>query len=89
MSTHLKNKYGKNLLDSAKQSTTDVIKSASKRAIQKTAEATRNLIVNETVDKITRVRKNSKKPQKNEANDESEATKERHISPEKRQEIID
>ena len=34
----LSNKYGQKLLDSAKKSTTD-IKTASKRAIQKTAEA--------------------------------------------------
>ena len=36
----LSNKYGQKLLDSAKTSTTDAIKTASKTAIQKTAEAT-------------------------------------------------
>ena len=36
----LSNKYGKKILDSAKNSTTDAIKTASKRAIQKTAEPT-------------------------------------------------
>ena len=35
MSKKLSNKYGQKLLDSAKKSTTDVIKLASKRAIQK------------------------------------------------------
>ena len=40
MGKSLSNKYGKKLLDSAKNSTTDAIKTASKRAIQKTAEAT-------------------------------------------------
>ena len=40
------NKYGKKLFDTAKKSTTDVIKTASKRAIQKTAEATGDLIGN-------------------------------------------
>ena len=35
MGKNLSNKYGQKLFDSAKKSTTDVIKSASKRAIQK------------------------------------------------------
>ena len=35
------------------------------------------------------VSERSKKPYNNEANDELEAPKERYISPEKRQEIID
>ena len=34
----LSNKYDQKLLDSAKRSTTDAIKTTSKRAIQKTAE---------------------------------------------------
>ena len=38
------NKYGQKLLNSAKKSTTDAIKTASKKAIQKTVEATGNLI---------------------------------------------
>ena len=41
---NLSNKYGQNLFDSAKKSTTDAIKTSSKRAIQKTAEATGDLI---------------------------------------------
>ena len=52
------NKYGQKLLDSAKKSTTDAIKIAPKRAIQKTAEATGDLIGNKIADKITRVSKN-------------------------------
>ena len=51
------NKYGQKLLDSAKKSTTDAIKTASKRAIQKTAEATGDLIGNKIDDKITSVSK--------------------------------
>ena len=46
MSKHLSNKYGQKLLDSAEKSTTDAIKTTSKRAIQTIAEATRDLIVN-------------------------------------------
>ena len=61
MGKSLNNKYGQKLLDSAKKSTTDAIKTASKRAIQKTAEATGDLIGNEISDKITSVSKKSAK----------------------------
>ena len=44
MSKNGSNKYGQKLLNSAKKSTTDAIKTASKKAIQKTVEATGNLI---------------------------------------------
>ena len=53
----LSNKYGQNPLDSAKTSTVDAIKIASKRAIQKTAEATGDLIGNKIADKITNISK--------------------------------
>ena len=46
MGKGLSNKYGQKLLDTAKKSTTGAIKTASKRAIQKTAEATGDLIGN-------------------------------------------
>ena len=49
----LGNKYGQKLLDSAKKSTTDAIKTASKRAIQKTAEANGDFIGNKIADKVT------------------------------------
>ena len=57
----LSNKYGKKLVNTAKKSVTDVIKTASKRAIQKTAEATGDLVRNKIADKITSVSKNSTK----------------------------
>ena len=44
MGKRLSNKYGQKLLNSAKKFTTDALKTASKRAIQKTAEATGNKI---------------------------------------------
>ena len=47
------NKYSQKLFDSAKKSKTDSIKAASKRAIQKTAEATGYLLGHKIVDKIT------------------------------------
>ena len=61
MGKSLNNKYGQKPLDSAKKSTTDAIKTASKRAIQKTTEATGDLIGNEIADKITSVSKKSAK----------------------------
>ena len=45
---HLSNKYSQKLLDTAKKSTTDVIKTTSKRAIQKKAEEIGDLIGNKT-----------------------------------------
>ena len=41
---NMSNKYSQNLLDSVKKSTTDAIETTSKRAIQKTADATGDLI---------------------------------------------
>ena len=70
MGKSLSSKYGQKLLDSAKISTTDAIKTASKRAIQKTAEATGDLIGNNIADKITSVSK--KTPNNNE--DDAELT---------------
>ena len=49
----MSNKYGKKLVDTAKKSATVVIKAASKRAIQKTAEATGDLVGNKITDTIT------------------------------------
>ena len=60
MGKSLSNKNGQKLLDSAKKSTTDAIKTASERAIQKTVETTGALIGNKIADNITSVSK--KKP---------------------------
>ena len=51
--------YSQQLLDSTKKCTTDGIKTASKRAIQKTVEPTGDLIGNKIVDKITSASKSS------------------------------
>ena len=69
MVKNLSNKYGQKLLDRAKKSTADAIKTASKRAIRKTVEATSDLIGNEIADKITSVSKTSAKEL---TNDETE-----------------
>ena len=50
MGKSLSNKYGHKLLDSAKKSATDAMKVASKRAVQKAAEATGDLIGNKIAD---------------------------------------
>ena len=57
MGKNLSNKYSQKLLDTAKKFTTDAIKTTSKRAIQKTGEATGDLIGNKIPDKITSVSK--------------------------------
>ena len=57
MGKRLSNKNGQKLFDSAKKSTIDAIKTASKRAIQKTAEATNDLIGDKIAHKITSVSK--------------------------------
>ena len=57
MGKNFSNKYGQKRLDSVKKSATDAIKTASKRAIQKTTEATGDLIGNKIADKIKSVSK--------------------------------
>ena len=90
-SKNLSFKYSQKLLDHAKQSATDVLKTTSKRVIQKTAEVTGDLIGNKIVDKITRVSKNSQQNHSETATNEynKEIPKERYIPPEERQKIID
>ena len=70
MGKNLSNTCSQKLLDSAKISTAHAIKTASERAIQKTAEATGDLTGNKIADKITSI---SKKPVKElPNNDEAE-----------------
>ena len=78
----LGNKYGKKLKDTATKSGIDAEKTTSKRIVQKTTEATGDLIGNKIADKITSIgnQKKKKKPKKIE---------EIYIPPEKRQQIID
>ena len=53
---NLSNQYGQKLVDSAKKSETDPLKIASKRAIQKTAKASGDLVGNFIADKITSIK---------------------------------
>ena len=69
---NMSSKYGQNLVDAAEKSTTDAIKTASKRAIQKTAEATGDMIGNNIPDKITSVSKKKSNNKNNDNNDDIE-----------------
>ena len=93
MGKDLSNKYSQKLLNSAKKSTADAIKTASKWEIQNTAEATGDLIGNKIADKITSVskKKSTKELPNNETEEDVEIAtpKKRYISPEERQQIID
>ena len=89
----LSTKYGQKPLDSAKKSTTDAIKTSSKRAIEKTAEATGDLFGNKIADKITSVLKKTSDNNNGNNNNNNEdleitAHKKRYISPEERQHIM-
>ena len=55
------NKYGKKLMDTATKTGMDVPKTASKRVVLKTAEATSDLIRNKIADKITSLSKTKSK----------------------------
>ena len=74
-----------------KKSTTDTIKTASKRAIKKTTETNDDLTGNKIDDKISSVSKKSsaENSKKSHSEDELEVPKKRYISPEERQQIID
>ena len=61
MGTHLSNKHSAKLVDTAKKSTADAIKTASKRAILKKAETTGDLIGNKIANIITSYSKKSSK----------------------------
>ena len=82
ISKNVSSKYSQKLLDHAKQSATDALKTASERAIKKTGV----LIGNKIANKFTRVSKTL--PQNNSETNEEEILTERYISPEKRQQII-
>ena len=76
------NKCGKRLMDTATKTGIDAPKTASKRVVQKTAEATEDLIGNKIADKITSIGKPKEK-------EKTEEIEEIYIPTEKRQQIID
>ena len=75
-------KYGKKLIDTATKTLMDAARTASKRVVQKTAEATGDLIRNKIADKITSLGKRKSQEKEDER-------QEIYIPPEKRQQIID
>ena len=77
----------KKLMDSATKTGKDFAKTASERIIQKTSEATGDLIRNKKADKITSLGKSKNKKEKDEMN-VMEETKQIYNPPEKRQQII-
>ena len=52
---NLSDKYTQKILDHIKRSATDALKTTSKRVIQKTAEATRDLIGNKIADVVAKL----------------------------------
>ena len=56
--------YGKKLMNTATKTGTDAAKTVSKKLVQKTAEATRDLSGNKIADKITSVGKSEEKTRK-------------------------
>ena len=75
-------KYGRKFMDNTTKTEIDAAKIASKRVVQKTSEATGDLIGNKIADKITSIGKPKEK-------EKTKEIEEIYISPEKRQQIID
>ena len=75
-------KYGKKLIDTATKTGIDAAKTASRRVVQKIAEATGDLIGNKKADKITSLGKRKSKEKQDER-------QEIYIPPEKKQQIVD
>ena len=75
-------KYGKKFMDTRTKTWIDAAKTASKRVVQKSAEAAGDLIGNKTADKITSLGKTKSKKKE-------EEKQEIYIPPEKWQQIID
>ena len=84
-------KGSQKLLDHAKQSATDVLKTTSKKVIQKTAEATGYLIGIKRGNRNTKVSRNSQQNNWETVRNEHDKKipKERYIPPEERQKTID
>ena len=74
----------KKIIDTTKKEGTKFTKIAGKKRVQKSAEATGDLIGNKIPDKITSLGKSKNKEKENETNEEEEII----IPPEKRQQII-
>ena len=80
---HFSDKYSKSLMDKGMDVSKKFAKTAGKKILKKTAEATVDLIDNKIADKITSASKKSHDEVNN------EIPKERYIYPKERQKIID
>ena len=97
ISKNVNGKISQKLPDNAKKSVTDKLKTDSKRVIQKTNAPARDLIGNKTANKIARSPKNfsrkkfggSWKRNRKYIGFNREIPKERYVSPEKWQKIMD
>ena len=91
ISKNVRDKYSQKLLDHTNQFATDALETVSKRAIQKPAEATGDLIGNKIANRIAKFFKTL--PQNNSEivtnEHDTEIPEERYIFPEVRQKIID
>ena len=88
ISRNLSGTYFQSLLDSAKKSGSDLLETASKRTIQKIAEATSDLIGNKIAVKIKKVSETSPKTIKIETASDRDIKKKKYIPPVKRKQII-
>ena len=79
------NKYDKKVMDTATKKGMDAAKTASKRVVQNTAEATGDIIGNKIADKITSI----DIPKEKEKAKKIKEIEEIYIPPEKRQQIFD
>ena len=91
ISNYLSGKCSQKRFDQAKKFPTDAFKTTSKRVIQKTAEANGDLIGNTIANTVIKAAKNSQQNNSERVTYENdkEILKERYISPEERQNIID
>ena len=80
-------KYGKKLMDTATKTDKEFTKTAGKKVVHKSAEATGDLVGNNIANKITSIDKSRSKKEKDEDN-VIEETQEMIIPPEKRKQII-
>ena len=83
----LNSKSSQKLLEHAKKSSTDALKTSAKRLIQKTAEEAGDLVGNRIADKTARDSNTS--PQNNSETNEEEILREKYVYPELKQKIID
>ena len=81
-------RYGKKLMDTAASTGKTFAKTAGKKVVNKTAEATGDLVGSKTVGKITSVGKPKRSKKEKDEDNIMEETQEIYISPEKRNQII-